>query len=93
MYGHSSEWENPIGNVNDSGGYENDVFAINPFWIDPFCTNTENEVENRKANFIYKPTGFEIRWYWCPFRFACMNMKLSKRMIRKVFRSCLESIR
>lgn len=46
----------------DRGGFENDVFLINPYyWGD-------DEKIMYEPNFKYKPLDLEIRWYKYPMR-------------------------
>lgn len=89
FYGYASEWDNPLSNVNDRGGYENDVFAINPYW----WGDDENREECLKPNFLFKPTGFEITWYKYPFRDSYMNKDYSEEQIKQVWSVCIESVK
>ena len=88
-YGYSSEWDHPICNVNDRGGYENAVFVINPYW----WGNEDNEVECEKPNFMYKPSEFEIRWYKYPFRDSYMNIDLPEDKIKAIWSECIKSVK
>ena len=73
---------------NSMGGYENDTFVINPYWWgDP------DDDRSNAPNFLYKPTGFEIRWYKYPFRDSDMNIKLQMSQIRRIFEKCIKSIK
>jgi len=72
--------------ASSRGGFENDTFAIRPFyWNDD---KTESEI----PNFIFKPTGFEIEWYKYPFRDSYMNRRLNEKQIRHIWRLCIESV-
>lgn len=73
---------------NIRGGYENETFAINPFW----WGEDDNLKEVNKPNFLYKPTGLEIEWYKYPLRSAYMNQNLSRDELILVFAKCYESI-
>lgn len=83
-YGHT---DNEI-KKNDSGGYENEVFAIRPYWW-----GDDNAEQVNMPNFLYKPTGFEIRWYKYPFRDSYMNKNLSIDKIKEIFMCCVESVK
>lgn len=74
--------------VSDDGnyGFDNDTFTIRPYYWG------EDEEEADKPNFLYKPTGFEIRWYKYPFRDSYMNQNLTNKEIKKIFRNCIVSI-
>jgi len=74
---------------NDRGGYENDVFSIRPYW----WGDEDNEVECEAPNFLYKPTGFEIRWYKYPFRDSYMTENLTSEQILEIFKKCAESVK
>ena len=83
-YGETSDEEHK----NDRSGYENDTFCIKPYyWGDE---NDEDEVD--APNFLYKPTGFEIRWYKYPFRDSYMNQNLTDGEIIDIFNKCIESV-
>ncbi len=72
--------------MNNSGGYENEVFSIRPYWW-----GDDDAEQTDMPNFLYKPTGFEIRWYKYPFRDSYMNKNLSLDKIREIFRHCIGS--
>lgn len=84
FYGHTS---NKI-KENDVGGYENEVFAIRPYWW-----GDDDALQAQMPNFLYKPTGFEIRWYKYPFRDSYMNKNLSVKNIKDIFIHCADSIK
>jgi hypothetical protein len=67
--------------------YENDVFVIRPYWW-----GEDDAPEASMPNFLYKPTGFEIRWYKYPFRDSYMNQDLTEKEIKAVFRKCTLSV-
>lgn len=81
-------------------GFDNDVFAIRPYWWgDCTCGAEENNNECHAPdcalvlpNFLYKPTRFEIQWYKYPFRDSYMNQNLSQKEILNIFDKCAESI-
>lgn len=73
---------------NDGGGYENGVFTIRPYWW-----GDDDAPQAQMPNFLYKPIGFEIRWYKYPFRDSYMNRNLSIDKIKEIFWHCAESIK
>ena len=73
--------------TTERGGYENDVFLIEPyFW-------GEDEEIAEKPNFVFKHTGIEVQWYKYPFRDAYCNEKVSLREADMMFKICAESMR
>lgn len=74
-------------NANERGGFENEIFAIRPYWWED-----ENDVEINAPNFLYKPTGFEIRWYKYPFRDSYMSEEFSQKQLLEIFQKCIDSI-
>jgi len=71
----------------ERGGYENDLFCINPY----YWGEDKNLME--MPNFLYKPTGFEIRWYKYPFRDSYMNQNLTDRQIKVIWKKCAEYVK
>ena len=43
-------------------------------------------------NFLFKPTGFELRWYKYPLRDSYSNEKLTVPMLRKMVDECIRSL-
>ncbi len=74
--------------ANPRGGYENNVFAIRPYW----WGDEDNEEECEAPNFLYKPTGFEIRWYKYPFRDSYMTEDMTSEQVLETFKKCVESV-
>jgi hypothetical protein len=71
---------------NKRGGYENEMFCINPYyWGD-------DEDIAVLPNFIYKPTNFTIDWYKYPFRDSYMNKQLTEEEIKKIFQKCCDYV-
>jgi hypothetical protein len=79
----------------NAGGYgvhfSNDVFEMHPYcWCDkedcPQCETGE------QANFLYKPTGYEIRWYKYILRdaYASAPMKIGK--FSEMIDACIASL-
>lgn len=73
--------------TTDRGGYENDIFLINPYYWG------EDEEIAILPNFVYKPTGFEIQWYKYPLRDAYMNQNISLNDAEKIWKRCIESMK
>lgn len=74
--------------ANNRGGFENEVFAITPYW----WGDGADETECNRPNFLYKPTGFEIRWYKYPFRDSYMNQNLDDKALKEIWAACAISI-
>ncbi len=77
--------------------YENDTFAVFPYyWGDCECPE---DIEHKpdclaiKPNFLYKPTGFEIKWYKYPFRDSYMNQNIKRSEFMKIVQACIDSIK
>lgn len=71
---------------NILNGYENDVFVIIPYyWGD-------DEDIIILPNFIYKPTGFALRWYKRPFRSTYMSQNLTSEELKQMWTDCAKSI-
>ena len=81
-----TEVVNDSKHLTDRGGYENDIFLINPYYWG------EDEDIMMQPNFVYKPTGFEIQWYKYPLRDAYMNHNISLDEAKKIWERCIESI-
>ena len=73
--------------TTDRGGYENDIFKTNPY----YWGDDEDIME--EPNFIYKPTGLEIRWYKYPLRDTFFNQDISFEEGKRIFEHCAESIK
>lgn len=71
----------------DRGGFENDVFLVNPYYWG------EDEDIMEEPNFIYKPTGYEIDWYKYPLRDSYANKELTFEEFKEVLNKCKESIK
>lgn len=68
--------------VNNRGGITTPVFEVNPYYWG------EDEAEMDKPNFLYYPTGFELRWYKYPLRDAYANQVLSFQEFGKILNDC-----
>ncbi|KEI84177.1 hypothetical protein N493_20075 (plasmid) [Clostridium botulinum B2 433] len=71
----------------DFYGFDNEVFTVRPYCWD------DDEEKAELPNFVYKPTGFEIKWYKYAFRDSYMNQNLTPLQILDIFKKCSESIR
>lgn len=83
LYGYLEDKNYP---ETDRGGFENDVFAINPY----YWGSDENIADI--PNFIFKPEGITIEWYKYMFRDAYSNKALDPEKIKEMFRICRESM-
>ena len=72
---------------NDRGGYEDDTFAVNPYYWG-FETDEGYEEKVKRPNFLYKPTGFEIRWYKYPFRDSYANRSFTLGEFKDILDRC-----
>jgi|GEM_PF-633842 len=75
--------------------FENEVFAIFPYyWGDCTCGDEQNHKQDCpivKPNFLYKPTGFELRWYKYPLRDSYTNQKITLAEFKKIISTCIRS--
>lgn len=77
--------------------FENETFAVAPYWWGG-CTcgaiGDEHAIDCKLIvpNFIYKPTGFEIRWYKYPLRDSYMNKRIRLERFRDMIDACVESV-
>ena len=74
-------------NTTILGGYENELFAINPY----YWGDDENLMSI--PNFIYKPTGLTIEWYKYPFRDSYLNRKATNNQLKKIWKECIKFMR
>lgn len=71
----------------DRGGFENEVFLVNPYYW-----GTEKET-CEKPNFIFKPMGLTINWYKSPLRDAYSNIKLNYEQFENILKECQNSVK
>ena len=71
---------------NNRGGITTDLFEINPYYWG------EDEDEAEKPNFIYYPTGYELRWYKYPLRDSYANKDLSFMEFADMIEKCVRYI-
>lgn len=72
--------------ADKSDHYENDVFVIRPYYWG------EDEEIARLPNFLYKPTGLEIRWYKYPMRDAYASANISVEEFKTILDECSRSM-
>lgn len=70
----------------DRGGFENEVFMINPYyWGD----DTDIAME---PNFVFKENDFRIDWYKYPLRDSYSNMDVTFTEFATMLKKCVKSI-
>ncbi|GIQ64898.1 hypothetical protein PACILC2_34660 [Paenibacillus cisolokensis] len=78
-------------NVEGSEGgtfycYENDTFRIMPYyWGD-------DEEISEMPNFVYKPTGYRLKWYKYALRDSYANQDVTYVQLDEMLRKCRESL-
>lgn len=83
-YGCFNNQENE--NVTNRGGYENDIFLINPYyWGD------DEEIQD-EPNFVFKPENLEIEWYKYPMRSGFSNKPIDTVNMKRILEICKESM-
>ena len=65
---------------------ETDKFIVRPYYWG------EDDAEAERPNFLYKPTGLEIRWYKYPMRDAYSNQDVSIVEFAKILEDCRKSM-
>ena len=73
-------------NITDRGGFENEIFLINPFYWG------EDEDIQDKPNFVFKPMNIEIEWYKYPMRSAYSNKRVTYGDMKRILATCKASI-
>lgn len=84
---HGQPLHDPYGNdikINDRGGITTSKFEINPYWWGDM-----DDHEAERPNFLYYPTGYEIRWYKYPLRDAYANMELTYEQFSEIVKDCI----
>jgi hypothetical protein len=58
-----------------------------------FCEENHHDKECPivKPNFLFKPTGFSIKWYKYPLRDSYMNQNITLDEFKKIISVCIES--
>lgn len=69
-----------------SNYYENDVFIIRAYYWG------EDDEIAELPNFVYKPTGLEIRWYKYPMRDAYSNQDVGVEDFMGLLEACEKSM-
>ena len=66
--------------------FENDTFIVRAYYWG------EDETIAELPNFVYKPTGLEIRWYKYPMRDAYSNQDIAIEDFKAILKSCQDSL-
>lgn len=77
--------------ANGYGGFENSVFMLSPYYWG-MSDDEDREVRSELPNFLFKPTGFEMRWYKYAFRDCRVNRPLTVEQMRRMWRICIQSV-
>lgn len=67
-------------------GFENDTFVIRPYYWGG------NSRAARRPNFVFKPTGYQMKWYKYPLRDAYANRDLSLDEFKAMLSVCAASL-
>ena len=68
--------------ANDNGGITTEVFEVNPYyWGD-------DEDKRDIPQFVYRPTGYEMRWYKYPLRGAYATQALTYEEFDEMLEEC-----
>lgn len=84
---HKNGWDSHAIFGDGRDEYENDTFIIRPYYWG------EDEEIAELPNFVYKPTGLEIRWYKYPMRDAYSNQDVSVAEFAQILAKCEQSMR
>lgn len=82
------EWLNPalIPFIGEDGLFENDTFALFPYyWGDDDTLITQ-------PNFLYKPENIKIYWYKHPLRSASISKSVSPEEFHQMLLNCYNSV-
>lgn len=79
--------------------FENEVFTVRSYyWGDCACGHDDVDEECEDGcklmlpNFLYKPTGYSIKWYKYPFRAAYQSQNLRLDGFSRIIDDCLKSL-
>ena len=67
-------------------GFENDTFVLRPYYWGG------NSRAARRPNFVFKPTGYQLKWYKYPLRDAYANKDISFGDFCTMLGKCAESV-
>ena len=67
-------------------GFENDTFILRPYYWGG------NSRAARRPNFVFKPTGYQLKWYKYPLRDAYANRNLALADFEEMLKRCAESV-
>ena len=71
----------------DRGGFENEVFLVNPY----YWGGDEDIAEEH--NFVYKPKNITIDWYKYPLRDSYSNVEITLEEFKEMLSECKKSIK
>ena len=83
-YGYYDNQDHP--NVTERGGFENNVFLINPYYWG------EDEEIQCEPNFIFKPKNIQMIWYKYPLRDAYSNKRITWGDMKRILATCRASM-
>lgn len=72
--------------VTDRGGYENEVFLINPYYWG------EYDMIAGEPNFIFKPNDYRLDWYKYPLRDSYANKEVAFQEFARMLKLCVKSV-
>lgn len=72
---------------NKLGGITTDMFEVNPYYWG------EDEKMLNTPNFVFRPTGYEIRWYKYPLRDSYSNFPISFDIFQAMINACTKFYR
>lgn len=67
-------------------GYENETFILRPYYWGG------NSRKMRRPNFVFKPTGYQLKWYKYPLRDSYANMNVTDEEFGSMLVKCIESV-
>ena len=77
----------PLGRRMIEEGFENETFAIRPYyWGD-------DDAIAELPNFHFKPSDYRVKWYKYPLRDSYQNQELTVEQFGKIIDACIESVK
>lgn len=81
--------------------YENEMFVMHPYWWAACnCIAGYDDATDHaptcglvRPNFLYKPTGYELRVYKYPMRDSFANQDLTPQQFREMMDACIASVK
>ncbi|MEI2419110.1 hypothetical protein V6O07_02465, partial [Arthrospira platensis SPKY2] len=71
--------------VTKEDGFENDLFKVSPY-------NYNVDEDEAEPNFIFKPTGYAIKWYKYALRASTANKKITYEQFEDIINRCISSL-